>query len=194
MENGKLTPTHTVTDNGNNVNTINTVDTGAVGTAKYTAPTDYLRNIDLDQFPHPAEGFVARAELKKTSDRGIGVFACEFIPANASVYECNNTLYFTEEETRTVLNSLPSDRERKYWLEHSYGEKGLAAYDLDDTIMVNHSFDPNLYCCKEGRNYYAARDIKKGEELTEDYRIYKLVPFLEEICQEYGVHDAFLDD
>ena len=193
MENGKLTPTHnhTTTDNVDNVNT---VDTGTVGSAKYTVPKDYFRNIDLDQFPQPAEGFVVRAELKKTPDKGIGVFACEFIPANASVHDCNNTLYFTEEETRTILNSLPSDRERKYWLEHGYGEKGLAAYDLDDTIMINHSFDPNIYSTNEGRNYYAARDIKKGEELTEDYRIYEVVPFLEEICEEYGVHDDFLDD
>ena len=86
MENGN-TPTRTATDN------VNTVDTGTVGSAKYTVPNDYLRNIDLNQFPQPAEGFVVRAELKKTSDKGIGVFACEFIPANASVYDCNNTLY-----------------------------------------------------------------------------------------------------
>ena len=187
MENGN-TPTRTATDN------VNTVDTGTVGSAKYTVPNDYLRNIDLNQFPQPAEGFVVRAELKKTSDKGIGVFACEFIPANASVYHCNNTLYFIEEETRTILNSLPSDRERKYWLEHSYGEKGQAAYDLDDTIMINHSFDPNLYCSKEDGNYYAARDIKKGEELTEDYRTYEVVPFFEEIYREHGVYEGFLDN
>ena len=74
----------------------------------------YIRDTSLDKFPHPAEGFKVRAELKKTPDKGIGVFACEFIPANAIVCDCSSTVYYNEEQTKEVLSCLPTHDARRY--------------------------------------------------------------------------------
>ena len=155
----------------------------------------YIRDNNLDQFPRPAEGFLVRAELKKTPDKGIGVFTCEFIPANTIVSDCASTVYFNEEQTRAVLSSLPSDDVRRYWLEHTWGERGQVAYILNDISMVNHSKNPTVYSNSEDiHKCYASRDILAGEELTEDYRAFDIVHFQIALYDEFGIDEDYLKD
>ncbi len=39
-------------------------------------------------YPCPTTGFTVATELRLTEDKGVGVFAAEFIPANTQVLDC----------------------------------------------------------------------------------------------------------
>ena len=138
-------------------------------------------------------GFRVKVELRMTPDKGIGVFAAEFIPANTRVYDYKTT-YYNKEEAIAYLASLSSDEERKWWLEHAYGHNGKIATEYDDSDMVNHSNNPTVAENPNDGHEYTTRDVYEGEELTEDYRTYDYVPFFEELCDKYGVTDWFIDN
>ena len=149
-----------------------------------------------DKLPRPAKGFLVKAELRMTPDKGIGVFTTQFIPANTLVYMSDPLLY-SEEEATVYLESLPTLEERQDWISHSYGSQGKICIDRDDIIRINHSDNPTLYCksflCTSSNSYsaIAARDVKEGEELTEDYRTYTLTPAYVRLCKKYGVCEVY---
>ena len=138
-------------------------------------------------------GFRVKVELRMTPDKGIGVFAAEFIPANTRVYD-HQTIYYNKEEAIAYLASLLNDEERKWWLEHAYGDKGKIAIEYDDSCMINHSKNPTVAKNPDDGHDYTTRDVYEGEELTEDYRTYEHVPIYQELCDKYGVTDWFIDN
>ena len=138
-------------------------------------------------------GFRVKVELRMTPDKGIGVFAAEFIPANTRVYD-NQTTYYNKEEAIAYLASLSSDEERKWWLEHAYGYEGKIGIEYNDSDMINHSNNPTIAKYPNDGHEYTTRDIYEGEELTEDYRTYDYVPFYEELRDKYGVIYWFIND
>ena len=87
------------------------------------------------QLPRRAKGFKIEAELKLApGDKGVGVFAAQFIAANTRIDDYHY-IYFDEKETLEILASLQSDDERKVWLSRSFGKNGkIAAHDarVDD--------------------------------------------------------------
>jgi SET domain-containing protein len=101
-----------------------------------------------------------------------GVYAAEFIPAGRKVIEYTGerisrreTRRRSEESEFTYLFTLDA-----YWtIDGAAGGSG-AEY-------INHSCDPNLRSriLKGHILYMSARDIKRGEELTIDYRFDKKV-------------------
>ena len=137
-------------------------------------------------------GFRVKVELRMTPDKGIGVFAAEFIPANTRVYDCQTT-YYNKEESIAYLASLSSDEEKKWWLEHAYGYEGKIAIEYDDSDMVNHSNNPTIAENPNDGHDYTIRDVYEGEELTEDYRTYDYVPFFEELRDKYGITYWFIN-
>ena len=147
-----------------------------------------------EELPRPATGFLVRTELRMTPDKGIGVFAVEFIPANTRVDDYRDVTYYNEEETIAYLASLSSDEERKWWLEHAYGDNNKIAVVNDDSQMINHSNNPTLFENPDDGHDYTTRDVYEGEELTEDYRSYDIVPFFEDLCDEYGILDMYMND
>ena len=140
-------------------------------------------------------GFLVKAELRMTANKGIGVFAKEFIPANTRIDNFNIT-YYNEQETMAYLDSLPTDEHRKYWLEHVYGKKGMIACADGDDKMVNHSSNPTLVELEDGHDY-TTRDVYEGEELTQDYTAFEdRIPFVDELCRRYGIPltvEGFID-
>ena len=146
-----------------------------------------------EELPRPAKGFKVKAELRMTPDKGIGVFAAEFIPANTRVDD-HQTTYYNKEEAITYLASLSSDEERKWWLEHAFGKNGNIAVVSDDNIMINHSSNPTLDENPDDGHDYTTRDVYEGEELTEDYRKYEDVPIYQELCKKYGVSEWFINE
>ena len=144
-----------------------------------------------------AMGFLVNTELRLTPDnKGIGVFTCEFIPANTRVDD-PHFIYFDEQEKLKLLASLPNDEARRDWLDHAFGDDGKVAVHnthLDDGGMVNHSDNPSLATNNDDDYSYSTRDIQIGEELTEDYRTYDHVPFFEDLCEKYGAIDWFLNN
>lgn len=144
------------------------------------------------QLPRRAKGFKIEAELNLTpGDKGVGVFAAQFIPA-ATRTDDHHYIYFNEKETLKILASLQSDEERVTWLSHGFGENGkIAAHDatVDDGGFINHSDYPAINI--DGHDY-TTRDVKEGEELTENYGLFEEVDFYEELCEKYGVMDWFI--
>ena len=147
-------------------------------------------------FPRPAKGFSVRVQLQETEDKGIGAFAAEFIPANTKVIKiAGKSRYFDEDETLKYLQSLPSEQERIYWLDHVYGFKDKVAEDAYDQPIINHSDSPNLLLVLNDYNdgyIYALHDIQEGEELTEDYRSYPELPFLDQLLEQHGIFYDYL--
>ena len=93
------------------------------------------------------------------------------------------------------LASLPSKKARKDFLIHAYMEGGKVNFCLDDGGLWNHSDTPNTgggpgpESCIDST--YAIRDIKKGEELLDDYGIYEYTDWYNKILKEYGVDNSF---
>ena len=65
---------------------------------------------------------------------------------------------------------------------------------LDDALYMNHSSNPNLADGPDPISSYANRDIKKGEELFEDYVSFGWPKWLQKLNKEYGIDlDYFMD-
>ena len=64
---------------------------------------------------------------------------------------------------------------------------------LDDGLLWNHSKDPNTGDCPEDIedgdpfSSYAIRDIKKGEQLLDNYGSYDRLKWFEKLCNKFGV-------
>lgn len=155
--------------------------------AKGNIVTEYLET--LKTLPRPARGFSIKADLKvSTNGRGVGVFTAEFLPAGSRIDTDRVHLSFTRQEACAFLEAVPTDDQRQWWLEHIYCLDDLMKIDIAefDTMMVNHSDDPTVVTRDDGYDY-TTRDVDIGEELTEDYRTYDIVPYYEELCKKYRV-------
>lgn len=142
------------------------------------------------ELPRPAKGFLVKSELRMTPDKGIGVFAAECIPVNTRVYEVE-PYCCSEEEASAYLESLPTIKERHFWLDHAYVSQGKLCVDPQDTIRINHDDNPTMSnqpsCTEPAKNCgIALRDITEGEELTEDYRTYDPDPELLRLCKKFN--------
>lgn len=151
--------------------------------------------MEEDRLPRPTTGFLVKAVLQMTPDKGIGVFASQFIPAKTVVYEAE-PLSYTEEEAIVHLETLPTFQERKQWVEHAYGSLGKICVDPHDIVRVNHSDYPTLFNERVSPTELkscsiAVRDIKEGEELTEDYRTYSITQAYVNLCKRYGTCEVY---
>ena len=157
--------------------------------AKGNIVTEYLES--LKNLPRPAKGFSIKADLKlSTNGRGVGVFAAEFLPAGSRIDTDRVHLSFTKQEAYAFLEAVSNDEQRQWWLEHIYCLDDLMKIDIAefDTMMVNHSDDPTVVTREDGYDY-TTRDVYIGEELTENYSTYDIVPYYEELCKKYGVEN-----
>ena len=98
--------------------------------------------------------------------------------------------YKTEEETRAYLDTLPSAEAKTLWLDYAYHDGECLNAIQDEGKYWNHSSNPNSCIGWPGASdqdsSYALRDIKKGEELFEDYGSYKHPSWLVNLCSEFG--------
>jgi hypothetical protein len=119
--------------------------------------------------------FVVKTVLGPSDIHGFGVFAGETISKGEIVWRFHPHLDKT-------LEPSDVDRlkcvEREFIARYAYLHSGTGKYVLsvDDARFVNHSDNPNLVGVypqgdPEGIDA-AARDIRKGEELTSDYRTF----------------------
>lgn len=113
------------------------------------------------------------ATLKPSPVHGIGVFAIRDIPqgqmiTDYSIHTINNAgfLKVSAEEFEQIHQAI-----RSIILDHNLFQKNQKAFyfyspnmEVCLTSFMNHSTDAN----SDGR--FALRDIKGGEEITEDYR------------------------
>lgn len=111
---------------------------------------------------------VVPTHLDKSPIHGFGVFASDFIPRGAKVWEYNPVfdITFTEEEFEKLPPSVKQEVEI-----HLYQPEagGLLYYESTMGKYMNHSREANVDFTEVGAGW-ATRDIRKGEELTCDYR------------------------
>jgi hypothetical protein len=119
----------------------------------------------------PHEGVYARIGLSRI--HGVGVRAIRDIPAGTRVFP------FEDERvvwvSRTALRRLPLAIRRLY---DDFGMLAGARIGVPRTLnmlsvgwYLNHSERPNVEADEDGR-FHALRRIRKGEELTADYRTF----------------------
>lgn len=116
---------------------------------------------------------------------GIGLVTNQFIPKGKTVWKF--TPRFDIKLSKQNLEKL-SKQAREQMLNYTYLDQKTEEYILcsDDARFFNHSVTPNTTHIYEKDKYgqtVAVKDIKKGEEITCDYRTFdinfvqrKLVP------------------
>ncbi len=111
-----------------------------------------------------------------------GVYAAEPIPPRRKVIEYTGERISRRETKRrgslrlTYLFTLDD-----YWtIDGSVGGSGAE--------LINHSCDPNLYACIMRGHilYFSKRAIRRGEELTVDYRFSANIPKVRCCCGAEG--------
>ena len=100
-------------------------------------------------------------EVRSAGEKGKGVFALKDFKKNELILRKKQGRIVKKEE----LPKLSGDDG-----DHTTEVKpGYYEVMPSPERYINHSCNPNAYCKK--RIYYALKNIKKGEEITTDYRI-----------------------
>jgi SET domain-containing protein len=112
--------------------------------------------------------FLVRTFIDNSDIHDLGVFTSVDIKKGDLVWEYNSLIdiSFTEEE----FHSLPPTTQY-FIVKAGWGVEDKYYIALDHDQFSNHCDDPNLKEIENG-SLIAARDIKAGEELTQDYYKY----------------------
>ncbi len=105
--------------------------------------------------------YVSRSKI-----HGLGVFAAEFIPQGARIWEFN-PIIDVEIDIEEILN-LPVHAGDTALLRSFCTADGKTILSRDNGVFLNHSDHPNTISNDLG--LFAARSIEVGEEITENYR------------------------
>jgi len=118
------------------------------------------------------ELFYVKTKLKESTIHGVGLFADQDIKKNANVYSSNNRLDLRVSESEF---SLLSDDEKSTIKHYGYFDNKNKVWSLlfDNMRFCNHSVEGNI--ALHGDKVVAIRDIKNGEELTQDYGEFELL-------------------
>ena len=174
--------------------------------------------------PDRETGFRFLYSIEKTADKGLGVFAREPIEKESVVWRHVPGIFvvYDERSFRAKIEKMsPADVVYELTHVHAFEEfPGCLIRALDDGILINHSYDPNLATNKSApartsfdvnsRRYLhevaealvddryslvATRDIERGEELTNDYSVDDdCPPYYDVLYEQYGVREDFLND
>ena len=114
--------------------------------------------------------------LAPSAIAGIGVFATHAIKKHTKLR------LFSNEDSQIIPHNSPLLKlPRVRWFCQWYGVEDVDGYHcpknfgkMDIGWYVNHSKMPNAY--QQTSIYYAARDIKKGEEILIDYETLSSIP------------------
>ena len=112
---------------------------------------------------------VVKTFLKKTKNKGIGLFAAEDIKKGTIVHIDENFLD-REFSRKFVKKCKPLLREFivKYGDYNSSSDSW--SLSCDDARFMNHSETPNILWDSKKKTMFAIKSIKKGEEIVCDYR------------------------
>lgn len=103
--------------------------------------------------------------IKRAGHKGLGLFAREFIPKLAICWV--HDPIFVKLITWKRYEKF-SDVQKEFM--HCYGtiRNGVWHLCIDDARFTNHSDNPNT--AEDGSKSYAIKNIKKGDEITCNYR------------------------
>ncbi len=117
--------------------------------------------------------------LKGVSDTiGVGIFATSFIPKGTLVYVQDALeIELSPSEFEVLDEPLKSMAEKYSFID----PRGYRILSWDTAKYVNHSCDPNTMSAGYGFEI-ALRDIKPGEEITDEYGLFNLQYDIECLC------------
>ncbi|WP_068469599.1 SET domain-containing protein [Candidatus Protochlamydia phocaeensis] len=143
---------------------------------------------------------LVKTSVKNSPIAGVGLFADQDIKQGDIVwhYTPETCMVFTQQQFEKLLHSYHKTEKQviQYYLTYSYYQSRLngLVFCLDNGRFVNHSETPNL----AGPSHFpsdiswqysvALRDIKKGEELTENYHTYDHSEWLDDLCKRYHIY------
>ncbi len=109
-------------------------------------------------------------KLDKSVNHGIGLFSGEDLKTGQLIYTASPLLDVNI--TQEQFDSL-SDREREEikWWGFKLTDEGIWHVDFDVSKFINHSYEATVTQDTKHKDAYlvATRDIKAGEELTQNY-------------------------
>lgn len=115
--------------------------------------------------------------LRPSKIDGVGVFAIRCIPKNTKISKTIRKIKFIGINPKLIFKNARIDRAVKQMVKDFFviwkGKlylPNLSLNEIDISFFINHSKKPNVIYKKE--EFFTLRDIKKGEELTADYRSY----------------------
>lgn len=113
--------------------------------------------------------YIVMTRLGRSEIHGVGVFADEDIAKGTVVsrFVPGFDLSFPGDYLETAV--LPP-HVRDFIEDHSYINNGRLVMPGDLDMFTNHSFAPNVGYKESDDSFFALRDIKAGEEITNDYR------------------------
>lgn len=119
--------------------------------------------------------------LMPSKIQGVGVFAIRDIPQGINPFmgvpECESYVFTMEE--LAGLDPAVLQLIRDFFVADAKGRYDIPEFGLngiDIAFFVNSSSNPNLVTYDESVTFITNRPIKKGEELTVDYRTYDKTP------------------
>jgi uncharacterized protein len=127
----------------------------------------------MKELPH--HGVYTR--LRPSKIHGVGVFAIKNIPKGTYVFaDDDESIVWVEKKriknlpkaVRDLYDDFCIIKGNRYGCPRNFDSLTPAWY-------LNHSSNPNVAADKRVK-FYALRDIKRGEELTVDYRTYSEMP------------------
>lgn len=103
---------------------------------------------------------------KKSTIDGKGAFAAQSIPARKKIGDLGGEIISLREARKRAATT-----KRVAMVEFGDGRALDASVNPNELRYINHSCSPNTYMrvCYSKVEFYALRNIKKGEELTCDY-------------------------
>lgn len=160
----------------------------------------YEFNSEMDYFSIKLKPGVAGFQVKykvKKSKYGKGIFAEENIKKGTLIWKYKRGVNVRslkgQNAVKDHLSRLPSDEARKDWLVHMYYHRGYCNEILDDGKMWNHSAKPNTGEGPDPNSSYAIKNIKKGDELLDDYGTYGWPAWVLSLLKEYGVDTSYFE-
>lgn len=114
---------------------------------------------------------LVKTSLKPSSIHGIGLFAEQDISSGTVIWKFNEIV--DKKITSNELKSLPNIAQT-FLSNHSFFQDGFYILCGDNGRFINHSETPNIGD-EEGVSA-ALRDIKIGEEITDNYNNYEIEP------------------
>jgi hypothetical protein len=113
--------------------------------------------------------YLVKVRIGRSLIQGVGVFAAQDIPAGMTVSRFIDGFDQTFDPVSLTDDTFPPVV-REFVDHHTYLNKGRLYMPGDLDIYTNHSFAPNVGYRDADGSFFALRDIREGEEITNDYR------------------------
>lgn len=115
---------------------------------------------------------LVKTKIGQSKIHGIGLFSDQFIPKGTLVQKFISGFDLVIPKSKIKKLSIPAKRQ---FLNYAYRHKKTGQFILcfDDARFLNHSDSPNLISNNASEEIdIAARNIRKGEELTCNYKAF----------------------